>query len=242
MPLVTSARTSAQGAPLAWIVSVNVGLPRLARLPPAPGTPEEVRPPVLTAIAKAPVWGPVAVRFENLAGDGQGDTRHHGGPDKAVHAHFAPHLAWWGRIRGWPVSPGEIGENLTLGAAAGGHDPDETAFCIGDIVAAGTAVLQVSQPRIPCFKQAAALQILDAVARAGATGRTGLYLRVLEEGELQAGDTLRLIERPSPETTVADVNRFIHHARRNPELRARLAACAGLGAGVRRLLDAPSEP
>ncbi|HVB11279.1 MAG TPA: MOSC domain-containing protein, partial [Bacillota bacterium] len=195
----------------------------------------------LTAIAKSPVQGPVAVRTVNLAGDAQADTKHHGGPDKAVHAHFVRHLHWWGVRRGWPVAPGELGENLTLGAPAGGHPPDETDFCIGDVLAAGSAILQVTQPRIPCFKQAAALHINDAVQLAGETGRTGIYMRVLQEGTLQAGDALVLLERPNARVTLADANRFVHQARRDVHLRSRLAACAGLGSELRRLLAASSE-
>jgi len=238
---VTASEAADGAGVLARIDSVNVGLPRPARLT-ALATGQDARDTYLTAIGKTPVLRPVAVSVANLVGDAQADTKNHGGPDKAVHAHFAGHLAWWGEMRGWPVSPGEIGENLTLSAAYTGRQPDEADFCIGDIVAAGTAVLQVTQPRIPCFKQAAALRVPDAVRLAGSTGRTGLYLRVLEEGTLQTGDTLRLIERPNPEATVAEANRFIHQARRDPALRARLSACSGLGGELRRLLDAASEP
>ena len=226
---------------LARIASINVGLPRPARLPTMLATGQDARDSYWTAIGKTPVFGPVRVSVANLAEDAQADTKNHGGPDKAVHAHFAGHLAWWGEMRGSPVSPGEIGENLTLSAACTGCQPDETDFCIGDIVAAGTAVLQVTQPRIPCFKQAAVLHVADAVRLAGSTGRTGLYLRVLQKGTVKTGDTLRLIERPNPEVTVAEANRFIHQARRDPVLRARLSACSGLGGELRRLLNAASE-
>lgn len=235
---MTASEAGGGAGVLARIDAVNVGLPRPARLPAALATGEDARDTYFTAIGKATVLHPVAVSAGNLAGDAQADTKNHGGPDKAVHAHFAGHLAWWGEMRGWPVSPGEIGENLTLSAACGGRQPDETDFCIGDILAAGTAVLQVTQPRIPCFKQAAVLRVADAVRLAGSIGRTGMYLRVLEEGTLQPGDTLRLIGRPNTEVTVADANRFIHQARQDQELRDRLSACASLGMAVRRRLQA----
>lgn len=227
---------------LARVESVNVGRPRPARLPEALTGSAGARERYVTAIAKAPVSGPIAVRTSNLDGDAQADTKNHGGCDKAVHAHFGRHLAWWGQKRGWPVSPGEIGENLTLGPAPDGRDLDETGFCIGDIISVGTAVLQVTQPRIPCFKQAAALRIADAVRLAGVTGRTGLYLRVLHEGTLQAGNLLWLIERPYPDVTVADANRFVHQTPHDAGLRARLAGCAGLGRDLRRRLHADTEP
>ncbi len=236
-----TAEAAGSGTPLARIESVNVGLPRAASLPAALARGSDAPRTFLTAIAKFPVQGPVAVHAVHLAGDAQADTKHHGGPDKAVHAHFVGHLDWWGVRRGWPLAPGEIGENLTLGTPAGGPPPDETTFCIADVLAAGSAILQVTQPRIPCFKQAAALQINDAVRLAGETGRTGIYLRVLQGGTLQAGDALVLLERPNPRVTLADANRFVHQARGDAELRSRLAACAGLGSELRRLLAVPSE-
>ena len=229
------------GTALARIESVNVGLPAAAIRPSELAAADGAPRTFLTAIAKVPVRGPVAVRATNLAGDAQADTKHHGGPDKAVHAHFVVHLTWWGARRGSPVSPGEIGENLTLGAPVGGRQPEEADFCIGDVLTAGGAVLQVTQPRIPCYKQAAALHIAHAVQIAGESGRTGIYLRVVREGTVQAGDDLVLLERPNPGVTLADANRFVHHARRDPVLRSRLEACAGLGSELRRLLAAPSE-
>ena len=236
-----AAPTVAVGRALARIESVNVGLPVAARLAPQRAAATDAPAAYVTAIRKVPVQGPLAVGATHLAGDAQADTKHHGGPDKAVHAHFARHLGWWGARRGWPVSPGEIGENLTLGAPAGGHAPDEADFCIGDVLAAGSAILQVTQPRIPCYKQAAALQIADAVRIAGESGRTGIYLRVLQEGTVQAGDDLVLVGRPNPEVTLMEANRFVHQARRDRDLRARLAACAGLGSELRRLLTTPIE-
>ena len=221
---------------LAVITSVNVGQPQQRRLPEC--FPEAERIGVYqTAIGKAPCPHPVRVHRLHLEGDAQADLSNHGGPDKAVHAHFAQHLAWWASMRGRPLVPGEIGENLTLAAPPGDPDPDEHTFCIGDVVRAGSAVLQVTQPRIPCYKQAGQLGLADAVRQVAESGRCGLYLRVLREGVLQAGDTLELVERPSPVVTVAEAHRFVHHARGDPDLRARLAACAGLGVDIRRRLE-----
>lgn len=234
-------RSEGTGTALARIASVNVGRPRRVSLPEALPAGEGAHRTYLTAIAKTPVWGLITAREGNLDGDEQADTKNHGGPDKAVHVHFAQHLAWWGQKRGWPVSAGEIGENLTLDAVPDGREPDEAGFCIDDIVAVGTAILQVTQPRIPCFKQAVALNIVDAVHLASASGRTGLYLRVLREGTLQAGDVLWLTERPHPDVTVADANRFVHQERHHAGLRARLAACVGLGVDIRRRLETGAE-
>ena len=224
-----------EGPPLAVIASVNVGTVRIQRLPPA--FPEAgLVGPYRTAIRKTPVAGPVAVTPTGLAGDAQADPANHGGPDKAVHAYFAQHLERWGAERGWVVAPGEIGENLLLAALPGEPPPDETSFCIGDILRAGTALLQVSQPRIPCHKQAGALELVDAVRRVAATGRCGFYLRVLSAGTVRAGDGLVLVDRPDVRVTVADAHRFVHQARMDSDLRARLRAVPALGADIRRRL------
>jgi MOSC domain-containing protein YiiM len=206
---------------LARVASVNVGR---AGLQAGRGRPYP------TAIAKHPCAGPVAIGPLGLAGDEQADLAHHGGPDQALHAHFARHLATWGALRGRPLLPGDIGENLTL---TGDPEPDEGRFCIGDIIAAGTARLQVSQPRVPCYKQADRLGIADALALAKAAGRTGFYLRVLQPGQVAAGDALVLVDRPHPDVTVALVNRVLHLDRADAAGRARVAACPELGARLR---------
>ena len=228
------------GPALARIGSVNVGRASLRRTPEAFVQAGEPLREYRTAIVKSEVFVPAFIGKGGLVGDQQADTRNHGGADKAVHAHFSQHLRWWGERRGRPVRPGEIGENLTLGPAGGGStEPDEAAFCIGDILAAGSAVLQVSQPRIPCYKQAQQLGLRDGVALAVATGRTGFYLRVLQEGDVQAGDQLLLLERPHPWATVAECNRVLHHARRDALARARVCGLAELSASVRGMLQGP---
>ena len=228
--------TDARGrTPLALVVSVTVGAVATRRLPagfPATTGAGDYE----TAIGKVAASGPVVVHPSGLEGDAQADRKHHGGPDKAVHAHFAQHLEHWGHVRGWPLAPGEIGENLLLSAPAGGDAPDERSICIGDVVAVGSALLQVSQPRIPCFKQAAALGLADGVRQVADSGRCGLYLRVLDPGVLQRGATVWLVERPNPGVTVADAHRFVHHARHDPALRARLAGASALGEDIRHRL------
>ncbi len=226
----------AEGGCIARVLSVCVGrvVERLA--PAAFLAAGEAARPYRTGIAKAAAFGPVRVTVAGLVGDRQADTRNHGGADKAVHAHFVAHLRAWGAERGAALRHGEIGENLTLGAAEDGPEPDEGALCIGDVVGVGTAVLQVTQPRIPCFKQAHQIGLRDAVARAVATGRTGLYLRVLQEGDVRAGDAVRLLRRPHPGATVAEVNRVLHRDRDDAGSRTRLAALPELAEAVRREL------
>ncbi len=223
---------------LARVVSVNVGLPR--PLVPAGGSLPTGR---MSAIAKAPLQGRVPVGPSGLRGDAVADERNHGGPDKAVHAHFLQHLAWWAAQRGAPLCAGAIGENLTLAAPlTGGPEPDEGTLCIGDIVEVGTSVLQVTQPRIPCVKQAERLGLPDGVARVAQSGRCGLYLRVLQPGDVGAGDLLRLRKRPNAGITVADAHRFVHRARDDATLAASLARAVGVGAELRLRAERSPAP
>jgi MOSC domain-containing protein YiiM len=216
---------------VARVQSVNVGQPRpRERLLGDGATVQRY----VTAIAKRPVQGPVAVGRLGLAGDAHGDTAGHGGADKAVHLHFRHHLDWLGDLAGRPVQPGEIGENLTLAApSTGDREPAEGDFCVGDVLIVGGATLQVTQPRIPCYKQAEQTGVPDVVARIVATGRTGLHVRVLTEGPVQAGDLVRRIQRPWPGWTIERVHRAVH-TRGTAEERAALAALPELSAELQR--------
>lgn len=161
-----------------------------------------------TGYFKTPVEGAVWVGRTNLAGDGQADRVHHGGPDKAVLAYGAAHYAAWradlveelARL-GLPRLPfGGFGENLTV------EHWTETEVCVGDVHALGTALLQVTQPRGPCWKIVRRWRVRELPGRVQRTGRTGWYYRVLREGHVEAGQDLRLLERPHTEWTIAQVN------------------------------------
>lgn len=193
--------------PLANIVSVNVGTPqhRQQWTEKGSGEPQFYQ----TAIHKVPAKTPVHVGYLNLKGDQQADLNNHGGPDKAVHAHFSKHLVWFSRLAGRHVNPGEMGENLTLSALPGEQEPDENQFCLGDVVQIGSAILQVTQPRIPCYKQAVQLQVHDLVRNVVSAGRTGFYLRVLTQGDVRAGDIVQLLERPYPDWTIFRINQLL---------------------------------
>jgi|SRR5579859_794425 len=157
-----------------------------------------------TGFFKTPVSGHVWLARENLAGDGQGDTRNHGGPDKAVLAYAAAHYPVWRAELAWPGLPhGAFAENLTI------EGLDEAAVCIGDVFEIGEALVQVSQPRQPCWKISARWRRPDLTARVEASGRTGWYLRVLREGNLAAGDAVTLLERPHPAWSAARATRIM---------------------------------
>lgn len=185
-----------------------------------------------TALAKAAVDGPVHVGVTNLDGDEQSDLAHHGGVHKAVLAYAADHYRRWSRVAEELAAPGAFGENLTVGGL------DEQLVCLGDVWAVGTARLEVSQPRQPCWKLNERFGRDDVVSLVQGSGRTGWYLRVLAEGFVEAGDVLTLIERPSPEWTVARANDVMHHHRHDRGLAAELAAVPALAPSWRATLEA----
>ncbi|HEY9013613.1 MAG TPA: MOSC domain-containing protein, partial [Gemmatimonadales bacterium] len=158
------------------------------------------RDQVLTGIHKAPVSGRVAVRRLNLDGDRQADLKVHGGPDKAVYAYPVEHYDFWReQLPASPLPWGAFGENLSIEGLS------EQKVRIGDRLRIGSAELQVTQPRMPCFKLNARFQRPDMVKRFLAAGRTGFYLAVIKEGELGAGDSIEWIPTAEAAVTVAEV-------------------------------------
>ena len=153
---------------------------------------------VWSAIAKQPVekgetlW----LSFLNLAGDGQADLTVHGGIDKAVYAYPSEHLERWQADLGGEFGSAPFGENIST------HGVVERDVCIGDIWSWGTARLQVSQPRWPCFKLALHRDRADIQVRMRQTGRTGWYLRVLQPGEVPVAGPIAVTEHDPREVTV----------------------------------------
>jgi MOSC domain-containing protein YiiM len=178
------------------LISVNVAEPKVV----IAGDQQ-----IATAIFKKPVEGPVRVTALNLEGDRQADLRVHGGPDKAVYAYSWQNILYWRReLRRGDLGPGTFGENLTVDGLADGE------IGIGDILEIGTARLQVTQPRIPCFKLGIALGLPDFPKRFHRAGRNGFYLRVLREGLLAAGDSIRLIPaEDANRMTIAEFVRLV---------------------------------
>lgn len=154
----------------------------------------------ITAIWKFPVQGRVPLRRVNVAGDDQADRRVHGGPDMAIYAYAREDGEWWEHVLGRPVAHGEFGENLTVRGVA------VTNAVIGERWAIGSAVLEVSQPRIPCWKLGARMNDVEFPKRFAEAGRPGAYLRIVQEGDVGAGDDVRIIHRPDHGVTVGDVS------------------------------------
>lgn len=176
---------------MALLTSLNVGRPSTF------GGTEPWR----SGIFKSAVAGPLHLAAQNLSGDGQADLKVHGGPDKAVCVYSADHYPFWREHLGVPeCGPGWFGENFSV------EGQTETAVAIGDTYRIGTAVVQISQPRAPCWKLGRRWNRLDMPKLVLASGRTGWYLRVIETGDVQPGDTFSLLERPFARWTIDAVN------------------------------------
>jgi MOSC domain-containing protein YiiM len=168
----------------------------------------------MSAIGKQPVEGRVRVEGVNVAGDQQADLRVHGGPDKAVYAYASEDTAWWSSALERELPWGMFGENLTTAGI------DVSGAVIGERWRIGTVELEVCQPRLPCAKLGIRFGDLTMVKRFGEASRPGAYLRIVQEGELGAGDEIELLSRPSHGVTVALVSAAILL---DPSLRARAA-------------------
>jgi MOSC domain-containing protein YiiM len=204
----------------AVVASIQVGMPRSYGFEGAVETHDR---PWTTGFFKEGVAGPVFVGRNNIAGDGQADLTVHGGPDKAVMVYSANHYAAWRAELGMADLPhGGFGENLTIDGQT------EETVCIGDIYAIGAARFEVSQPRGPCWKLARRWRRNDLIGRVIANGRTGWYLRVLEEGAIEAGNAVMLLERPSPEWSIARAHAIQYFHREDARLTAALAAVPAL--------------
>ena len=145
-----------------------------------------------TGIFKEPVDGPVRASGDSLEGDHQVDKRVHGGDAKAVYAYAREDYEWWEGELGRELAPGTFGENLTVrGVDVTGAEP-------GERWRIGSTVLEVTEPRRPCFKLGVKMDSLRFIRQFAAAGRPGKYLRIVEEGELQAGDAVDVVAAVSP--------------------------------------------
>lgn len=192
----------------------------------------------LTGIFKQPVAGPVRVTRLGLVGDRQADRVHHGGPEKAVHHYAADHYA--ALAEAFPGSAaafvcGSLGENLSSTGLT------EHNLCIGDVLRAGTALLQVSQPRSPCWKINHKFGEPKLSRYIADQAVTGWYYRVLEEGEIAAGAAVALVERSAHAIGVAALWRIHVEHRPDPAELARAAAAPHLNASWQKKLAERAE-
>jgi MOSC domain-containing protein YiiM len=160
----------------------------------------------------------------NLAGDEQADRSVHGGPSKAVYAYAAEDTRWWEAELDRELGAGAFGENLTI------EGIDLPAAVVGERWAVSTAVLAVTEPRLPCWKLGLRFGDAGFVRRFTRAERPGSYLSIVGEGELGAGDEIRVLDRPAHGVTVGDIWRIYHHDRAGA---ASLLAVAELSPGWR---------
>ncbi len=179
------------------LASVNVGGQR---------TVEWLGHPVTSGIWKYPVDGPVAVGGVNLAGDDQADRHAHGGPDKAVYAYALDDYRLWREEGGLSVDvePGLFGENLTVAGL------DVSGAVIGERWQIGSVLLEVCQPRVPCYKLGMRVGDQAFPRRFATAERPGAYLRIVREGVVTAGDEVSVVYRPEHEVTPRFVARAYH--------------------------------
>ncbi|WCK52714.1 MOSC domain-containing protein [Aneurinibacillus sp. Ricciae_BoGa-3] len=211
------------------IISVNIGMPKVIRY-----ADREVS----TAIFKERVDTGALLTRTGFLGDKQGDLKNHGGLDKAACVHAFEHYPYWQEELKLKLAPGAFGENLTIAGM-----PEE-AVCIGDLYQIGEAVVQVSQPRQPCYKINIRLDAQNMPARIEEHGSTGYYLRVIEEGKIMNSDVPALLKRDPLGVSVAYVNRITHHEKDNTQGIERILSVEALSDSWRdrlaaRLKDRP---
>lgn len=191
--------------PMGRVVSVNVGTPR--EVPRIDGSGTVVR----TSIWKDAVTGRVAIRGVNVAGDDQSDRTHHGGERKAVYAYAREDNAWWAEALGREIAPGTFGENLTL------EGVDVTGARAGERWRVGSALLEVTQPRMPCYKLEIKMGLPGFIERFLDGGRPGAYLRIVEEGAVAAGDAVTVVSRPEDAPSMGELARAKRAAKSDVE-------------------------
>lgn len=170
------------------------------------GTPMPFRGEDHSAIAKRPVDGPVQIGWQGFVGDAVADRIHHGGLDKAIHLYPQDHYGWWRDAKPGHAlldAPGAFGENIASRGLT-----EETMF-LGDRYTLGTAIVEVSHGRQPCWKLDHRFGARDVMATIVRTARCGIYFRVIQEGEAEAGTRMDLIERPLPEWSIDRVFRLL---------------------------------
>jgi MOSC domain-containing protein YiiM len=205
------------------VVSVNVG---------APAQVETTGGMVLTSIFKSPVGGRVAVRRHNIDGDRQSDLTVHGGPNKAVYGYAEEHFSYWrGELPSVDFVPGIFGENLTT------QGLDEETVHIGDRFRVGSAILQVTQPRMPCYKLGIRFNRPDMVKRFWLSGRPGFYFSIVEEGDLAAGDSIERIGGETEQISVADVVALYRREKTDSELLQRALRAPLSGSWKQEILE-----
>ena len=181
------------------VLAVSVGLPREF---------DYHGRPARSAIWKAPISGRVAARGVNLAGDDQADREAHGGPDKAVYAYAVEDARWWEAKEGRSFAFADFGENLTTEGVA------VNDALVGERWAIGSAVFEIAEPRVPCWRLGIRMNDPAFVRRFTEAIRPGAYMRIVSEGDVGAGDAIEIVSKPEHDLSVRDVFRIYTRDRR----------------------------
>ena len=163
-----------------------------------------------TGIRKRPVDGPVYIGADSVAGDTISDKKHHGGADQVVYAYSADDYEWWSEQLGRELAPGTFGENLTIEGLP-------TDLNVGDRLLIGEVLLEATAPRIPCSTLAAQMQDSGFGMAFRKAERPGIYFRVLNEGEVTAGDAVTCIENPTPVVSILALYRLAYDLSPDPD-------------------------
>ncbi len=199
------------------LISLNVSLPRIVL------RDDE---PVSTGIFKEPVAGPVILRTLNLDGDRQADLSVHGGPSKAVYVYPSEHYDYWKQeLPEMDLPWGMFGENFTTEGLS------ESELNIGDKFSIGSALVMVTEPRMPCYKLGLRFGRADIIKRFLISERTGFYLAVLQEGEVSPGDQFQLLEKDGSGVRVSDITRLYVRDKGNTALLRRAIEVKALPEG-----------
>ncbi len=204
------------------------------------GKPKSIAPDWTTSIYKSPVVGQVFLSKYNLDGDKQADLSVHGGLDKAVNVYPLEHYHYWNQRAGFLLrkridvpSPcnGSFGENFTVSGLF------EDDVCIGDIYQVGSCVVEVSQPRQPCWKLARKFNQAKLPFWIQQTGKTGWYLRVLQEGKVQSSDIFTLSERVNPSWSITQANQLMYAPERPKHSLISILECKQLSTSWRQTFE-----
>ena len=205
------------------LVSINVSLPKEI---------DYFGQKITTGIFKEPVTGQVRVGRNNLAGDGQADLTVHGGEFKAIYVYPHEHYGWWQqRLQRDNFSYGQFGENFTVAGML------EDAVHIGDQFRIGSSVLQVTQPREPCFKLGIRMGQPDFPRQFLASSRVGFYLRVVNEGAVQAGDAIEPVQTDPEAISIIEAWSLMYVEKNNMESIRRLLKIEALGPQWRKTFE-----
>ena len=199
------------------LISINVSLPKEV---------DFEGQKVIPGIFKEPIEGRIILRRLNLDGDKQADLTVHGGPDKAVYAYPIEHYEFWHKVYPYMKMPnGMFGENFTTEGLM------EDVVNVGDIFRIGSAKVIATQPRMPCYKLGVKFGRMDVLKRFLASGRSGIYFKVLEEGEVGTGDPIIQIKKDINRVGISDIVRLYASDRENIKLMRRAVKVEALPDG-----------